>query len=212
MLKEIALRTPKAIIAEAIYSKLLGLQRSDDESDLATDSSSENLNQLLIRFVYHYGQPPGISRAEDFKALRREFAIALRHKTDHYNLCMEVAKQALEKGLPYVMYGVSPAARMLKTATKEVIVEVTRAKSLRFASHPDEKSIYWADFNVRHNTADLILNYFAKRFPMRILLIYSRREVFWLKDGQVYSQDIGTFSITSIDPKFQERPLYKAAH
>lgn len=211
MLQEITPSLPKDIIAKAIYSKLLGLQRNDSETDIDTDLSTKELSQLLARFILYYGQPPGLNSTDDFKVLRKEFAVALRHKEDQSELCLEVAKQSLEKGIPYVTYGVSPAARFLKNICKEVVVEVNQAKSLRFCPHPDQPSIYWADYNIRHNTADLILKYFSKRYPMRILVIYSRRDVFWLKDGQVFGQDIATFSLASIDPKFEEHTYYRAA-
>jgi len=211
MLQEITARTPKAIITKALYSKLLGLKRNDSEADLGADYLSEDLNHLLNRFILYYGQPAGLSRVEDFKLLRQEFAIALRHRTDQYELCAEVARQALEKGIPYVTFGVSPAARALKQACKEVVVEVNRAKSLSFKSHPQSHSLYWADFDILHDTADLILKYFAKRYPLRILAIYSRRQVHWLKNEQVYSEDVRDFKLSDIDPNLEERSYWQIA-
>lgn len=211
MLQEIAARTPKAIITKALYSKLLGLKRSDSEADLGVDLASEDLNQLFIRFTFYHKQPPGLNRLDDFKLLRQEFSIALRHRQDQYELCLEVAKQALEKGIPYVTFGVSPEARALKNVCKEVIVEVNRAKSLRFSPHPQSHSIYWAEFDIQHDTADLILKYFAKRYPMRILVIYSRRVAYWWKKGEAFSQDLDSFTLASIDEKFAEEPAFRRA-
>lgn len=211
MLQETAVRTPKAIITKALYSKLLGFQRNDSEADLGVDLASEDLNQLFIRFTFHYKQPPGLSRLEDFKLLRQEFAIALRHQQDQYDLCFEVAKQSLEKGIPYVTFGVSPEARLLKEVCKEVIVEVNRAKGLRFSPHHRSHSIYWAEYDIVHDTADLILKYFAKRYPMRTLIIYSRRLAYWWKNGEVFSQDLDSFTLASIDEKFAEEPTYRKA-
>lgn len=211
MLHEITPRSPKEIIIKALYSRLLGLQRNDDQADLELDSSTEDLPHLLSRFIFHFGQPPGLTSVEDFKDLRNDFSVALRHKDDQYDLCLEVAKQALDKGIPYATYAVSPAARMLKNVCKEVIVEVNRAKGLRFNPHPEQRAIYWAEYTICHNTADIVLKYFSRRYPMRILAIYSRREVYWLKSGQYFCQDIGEFSLASIDPKFQQPSYLRAA-
>lgn len=209
MLQEIAVRTPKAIITQALYSKLLGLQRNDAEADLGVDLASEDLHHLFARFTFNFKQPPGLNHLEDFKLLRQEFAIALRHRQDQYELCFEVAKQSLEKGIPYVTFGVSPAARLLKEVCKEVIVEVNRAKSLRFSAHPQSHSIYWTEYDITHDTADLILRYFSKRYPMRILLIYSRRMAYWWKNSEAFSEEINKFSLANIDKKFAEEPVYR---
>ncbi len=210
MLDKIALRTPKEIIAKALYAKLLGLQRKDEEADLGVETNSEDFAQLLHRFLFQHKRPPGINKVDDFDDLRKDFAVALRHRKDKYDLCLEVSKQALEKGLPYVSFGVSHAARMLKSSCKEVVVEVNRSKSLRFEPHPDDPDLYWAEYGIYHDTADLILKYFEKRYPMRTLVIYGRREVHWLKKGQVFSKDMRTFSLADIDSKHKEPHYYRA--
>ncbi len=210
MIEKTALRTPKEIIVKALYAKLLGLQRNDEEADLRVETNSEDLTGLLGRFLFQHKKPPGINKVDDFKELRREFAIALRHRKDQNDLCLEVAKQALDKGLPYVSFGVSPAARMLKSVVKEVLVEVNRAKSLRFNVHPDDYDIYWAEYDIFHDTSDVVLQYFEKRYPMRTLLMYSRRDVYWLKKGQMFSKDMRTFSLADIDSKHEEPKYYRA--
>lgn len=161
--------------------------------------------------MFYCPQPPGLRSVDDFKDLRKEFAVALRHRKDYTDLCLEVTKQALEKGIPYAVYGVSPAARLLKTICKEVVVEVNRAKSLRFHPHPEDYSIYWAEYNIVHNTADIIFKYFAKRYPMYTLIIYSRREAYWFKDNQVFCQELREFSLVSVDPKHEQPSYYRAA-
>ncbi len=211
MQQDIVVRTPKAIVTKALYSKLLGFERTDNEADLCVDLDTEDLDHLLTRYIFRYGPPPGIRSARDFKLLRQEFSIALRHKEDQYDLCLEVARQSLEKGLPYVTFAVSSEARELKEFCKEVIVEVNRAKGLRFSPHSDARSIYWAEYNIYHETADLILKYFAKRYPMRCLVIYGKRSVYWYKDKQTYSQDNSLFSLSSNDKKYEEKAYYAGA-
>lgn len=208
MQQDISAKTPKAIITKALYSKLLGFERTDNEADIGVNLATEDLSHLLSRLIFKNGRPPGIRNINDFKILRQEFSIALRHREDQYDLCLEVAKQSLERGMPYVTFGVSAEARALKELCKEVVVEVNRAKSLRFSPHPDARSVYWAEYKIMHKTADLILKYFARRYPMRYLIIYSRRTVYWLKDNHMHSLDSSAFSLANIDKRFKESSAY----
>ena len=204
-------KTPKNIVKEALYSKLLGIEPFDLEGD---NPVPHDLGELFERYTLHFGHPAGIRSLKDFKKLRQEFAIALRHHEDLYNLCLNVAKQALDKGLPYVMFGVSSDARILKNCCKEVVLEVNRAKSLRFAPHPENHQIIYADYHINHYTADLILKYFNRRFPTKIILLTSRKYGFWIRNNEVSMKNLNEFSISDLDQTSQEEreiPYWKVA-
>ncbi|RJQ32146.1 MAG: hypothetical protein C4562_03705 [Actinobacteria bacterium] len=203
-------KPPKTILKEAIYTKLFSLPTSQKAFNLETDNLDIfNLEDLFSRYVVNFGYPAGFHKISDSKLLRQEMAVAMRNKDCSYDLCAKVAMQALEKGLPYVMFGVSAESRLLKSLSKDVVVEVNRAKSLNFRPVREHTGIVMAQYCLVHETADLILKYFSKRFPTHIVCLKGLRTVYWYMHETVHFKDGLEFSY--LDIQRQNTPLLKTS-
>lgn len=190
-------KKPLTIIKEAIYTKLLELPEKEGQLanfELDADVTPLKLKELFGRYVNRFGAPPGLSSYKDFKRLRLEMAAAQRHKDCHPKLCYQVAYQALERGLPCVLAGAGREARMLIQMSKEVALEISQNKMLEFKYNIDSPNVIYAYCNLIHNTADIILKYYAGFYPEKTILIYTRREAFWVKDSNFDYSDLMEFN------------------
>jgi hypothetical protein len=190
-------KTPLTIIKEAIYTKLLELPEKGGQFtnfELDADVTPLQLKELFGRYVSRFGSPPGLNSSEDFKKLRLEMAAAIRHKDCDLKLCYQVVFQSLEKGLPYVLAAAGREARILKQLSKEVSLEISQNKSLVFKYNVDTPSIIYTYCNLIHNTADIILKYYVGLYPEKTILIYTRREAFWVKENNFGNSDLTDFN------------------
>lgn len=194
-------KTPLVIFKEAIYSKLLDLPEKEGQLtnlQLDSDVAPLKLRELFNKYSSRFGMPAGISSAEDLKKIRMEMAAGMRHKGCDLKLCYSVAFQTLEKGLPYVMMEASREAQVLKQYSKEVTIEINQNKTLEFKYDPNSPNVIFAYTNLQHNTADIILKYYLNCYPDKAILIYTRRDAFWVRDGNYGQSDLESFAMDMV--------------
>lgn len=116
---------------------------------------------------------------------------------DRYSLALQVLDQALAKGPDYVLAKVSPEAKALLVRARRVSMELHRAYGLiRFA--PVGTGTMLGKAKLEHDTGDLILTYFARR--------YRRHRIVLLANGRAHIWDKGKITVTSADVFSHDEP------
>lgn len=106
---------------------------------------------------------------------------------DRYGLVLQVLDQALKKGADYVLGRISPEAGTLLTRARRVCMELHRVYGfIRF--HPSGNNTVVGRAELEHNTADLVLSYFARR--------YRENRIILLVNGQAHIWDKGRVTVT----------------
>ena len=105
---------------------------------------------------------------EDRKAIqifKNEIYYALLHNKKSVDLIVEAIKQAEEKEISYVLCKISDEAKKMRDWARQVKIERMKAISFIRLKPINERGILVGQFEVRHNTEELILLHFMKRFP-----------------------------------------------
>ena len=123
---------------------------------------------------------------------RREVSLALLHRDPaKYALIDKAIEQAREKGLSYVLCKVSTEARKFMKLARAVGVEKYRATAFIRLQPIDQHRVLYGEFQIEHQTADLIMLHFMKRFPKFNIMIVFNDEVFIGRNKEIFRQALG---------------------
>ena len=145
-----------------------------------------NLDDLKIN-----GDPEALSQ------FKQQIFFALLHKDPgKYKLIDQVIKQAEEKGLSYVLCKVSDEARRFRNLARQVGAERYRAISFIRLQPIDQYKVLMGEFELKHNTAELIMLHFMKRFPQYKIMLVFGDDVYIGKDKEIFKEKIERKKVT----------------
>lgn len=131
------------------------------------------------------GDPGSIRR------FSRLVALALLHRNgDKYRIIDQAIEQAKGKGLSYVMCKVSNEAKQFMNYSRSVGAEKYRATAFMRLQPIDQHGVLYGEFELKHQTADLIMLHFMKRFPRYNIMIVFNEEVFIGRNGEIFKQKV----------------------
>lgn len=115
---------------------------------------------------------------------------------DRYALVLQALEQALQKGADYVLAKVSPEAKNVLTRARRVCMELHRAYGfIRFNPAGPDTMVGKAE--PEHNTADLILAYFARRYRGQKIILLANGLAYTWQDGKITVTDADAFAPTA---------------
>lgn len=133
----------------------------------------------------NYGDP------EAFRMFKREVFLALlNNNPDKYRIVDQAIAQAREKGLSYVLCKVSDEARKFHRLAREVGAERYRATAFMRLKPIDQHRVLFGEFEIKHQTGDLIMLHFMKRFPRYNIMIVFGDEVYIGRNQEIFKEKI----------------------
>jgi probable DNA metabolism protein len=128
---------------------------------------------------------------EAVEMFRREVAYALLHKDPaKYAVIDQAIEQAKEKGISYVICKVSNEARKFMKYARAVGAEKYRATAFMRLQSIDQHKVLYGEFELEHQTADLIMLHFMKRFPKYNIMIVFNDEVFIGRNKEIFRHKV----------------------
>ena len=135
---------------------------------------------------------------EAIEMFRREVAYALLHRDPaKYVVIDKAIAQANEKGISYVLCKVSNEAKKFMQFARAVGAEKYRATAFMRLQPIDQHNVLYGEFELEHQTADLIMLHFMKRFPKyNIMIVFQsclpagRDEVFIGRNKEIFREKI----------------------
>jgi probable DNA metabolism protein len=122
---------------------------------------------------------PATAPADDPPELRRLIALALLHRDPaKYSVIDKAIEQAKEKGMSYVLCKVSAEAKKFMKLARAVGAEKYRATAFMRLQPIDRHHVLYGEFEIQHQTAELIMLHFMKRFPRYNIMIVFNNEVY----------------------------------
>jgi len=116
---------------------------------------------------------------EAFQMFRKELFFALLNKNpSKYRIIDQAIQQAKDKGLSYVLCKVSDEAKRFHRLSREVGAERYRATAFMRLQPIDEHTVLFGEFEIKHQTGELIMLHFMKRFPLYNIMIVFGSEVY----------------------------------
>jgi probable DNA metabolism protein len=129
---------------------------------------------------------------EAAEIFRREVSLALLHRDPaKYAVIDQAIEQAKEKGLSYVLCKVSAEARKFLKLARAVGAEKYRATAFIRLQPIDQHLVLYGEFQIEHQTAELIMLHFMKRFPKYNIMIVFNDEVFIGRNKEIFRQGLG---------------------
>ena len=139
--------------------------------------------------AYDLAALPGDPDAREM--FRREVAYALLHRDPNkYAVIDRAIEQAKTKGISYVLCKVSNEARKFMKLARAVGVEKYRATAFMRLQPIDQHRVLYGEFAIEHQTAELIMLHFMKRFPKYNIMIVFGDEVYVGRDKEIFRQKI----------------------
>lgn len=128
---------------------------------------------------------------EAFQLFRKDLFFALLNKSPQkYRIIDQAIQQAKEKGLSYVLCKVSDEARRFHRLTREVGAERYRATAFIRLQPIDQNNVLFGEFEIKHQTGELIMLHFMKRFPRYNVMIVFGEEVYIGRNKEIFKQKI----------------------
>ncbi len=156
----------KSIIKASILKEIKGytpVTEANLKDNNFIHTKDTQLNQLFIEWDWINGTPHNILSLE--KALN----LALRHHSCKMDLIFKVITQALKKGVDYILTRRSPEARKFCNLVLDVREELRNAKlNIHFKK---ESNLLIGRYLFSHNIADLLKEFYQKRFPEKKVII-----------------------------------------
>jgi hypothetical protein len=135
-----------------------------------TSVKEHTMNQLLIEWNWANGTPHNVSGLED--AIR----LALRHNKSSHELIFSVINQALKNGVDYVLTRRSYEAKRFCNLVRSVREELRSAKlNMKFIN---SGSTLLGKYVFNHKIADLLLDFYQKRFPEKQVVISNNHRAY----------------------------------
>jgi probable DNA metabolism protein len=140
---------------------------------------------------------PAIEVTDDLPELSRLIALALLHRNpSKYAVIDKAIAQAREKGVSYVLCNVSNEARKFMKLARAVGAEKYRATAFMRLQPIDQHRVLYGEFAIEHQTAELIMLHFMKRFPRYNIMIVFNGEVYIGRNKEIFQQALGQKKVT----------------
>jgi probable DNA metabolism protein len=128
---------------------------------------------------------------EAFQMFKKELFFALLNKSpSKYRIIDQAIQQAKEKGLSYVLCKVSNEARRFHRLSREVGAERYRATAFMRLQPIDQHKVLFGEFEIKHQTGELIMLHFMKRFPRYNVMIIFGDEVYIGRNKEIFKEKI----------------------
>jgi len=122
---------------------------------------------------------------------KRRVMMALLHKNkDRFRVIDAAIDQAKQKGLSYVLCKVSSEAKKFLDYSRQVSSEYHKAVSFIRLKPIDQHQVLMGEFEIRHQTAELIMQHFMRRFPTYAIMIILGEQVYIGKNKEIYQRKI----------------------
>jgi len=142
-----------------------------------TSVNDYQLNQLFIEWDWVNGTPHNVS------GLETAINFALRHRVVNKELLFKVISQALKRGVDYVLTRRSFEAKRFCNQVLAVREELRNAKlNMKFTRDGDT---LLGRYLFSHDIADLLLEFYQKRFPEKQVVIINQVKAYSLQDSKV---------------------------
>lgn len=171
---------PDSMIKAFILSKLTGdgiISEGTDNlllfsGDAVIYSDKYSMEDATGQFKNYFRRNIDWIASSKGNELKHTISMSLRHSSDDkYNIIFRALEDALFKGIDYCLQGTSQYSRKLRSLEGEVKHEVWRMLGFIRFKAAGEKCLA-ARPKLFHDTADLILKQFQKRYPgYRIVLV-----------------------------------------
>jgi len=133
----------------------------------------------------------GSGDPEAFKLFKNELFFALLNKNpSKYRVIDQVIEQSKEKGLSYVLCKVSNEARKFHHLAREVGAERYRATAFMRLQPIEQHNVLFGEFEIKHQTGELIMLHFMKRFPRYNIIITFGHEVYIGRNNEIFKEKI----------------------
>ena len=133
----------------------------------------------------------GTADREALQPFKKDLFFALLNKSPQkYHIIDQVIRQAKDKGLSYVLCKVSDEARRFHRLAREVGAERYRATAFIRLQPIDQHKILFGEFEIKHQTGELIMLHFIKRFPRYNVMIVFGDEVYIGRNKEIYRKKI----------------------
>jgi probable DNA metabolism protein len=120
-----------------------------------------------------------------------EIALALLHKDPaKYRIIDAAIEEARQKGMSYVLCKVSDTARLFLKLARQVGAEKYRATAFIRLQPIDQHRVLFGEFAIEHQTAELIMLHFMRRFPRFNIMIVFGEDVYIGRDNEIYKEKI----------------------
>ncbi len=153
-------------------------------NDIKTCFHAEEIEDRLNR----------IKRAKDPQTLRifkRDIFSALLHRdSNKYRVIDQAIKQAEEKGFTYVLCKISPEAKKFRELARQVRWEYGRAIAFIRLKPVDERRVLFGEFEIKHQTAEMIMQHFMERFPQYNIMLVFGEEVYIGRGKEIFKEKI----------------------
>jgi len=163
--------------------------KPDLKSKDFTRVSDYEMNELLIEWDWVHGTPHNISNLE------RAVQLAIRHKFADNNLIFSVIIQALRFGVEHVLTRSTPEAKRFCNLVCAVREELRNAKFNMKFSHKGKTLI--GKYIFSHQIADLLLQFYQKRFPEKEVVIINNFSSFSLNGDSLIKKPVFSNPISS---------------
>ena len=138
-----------------------------------------------IRGLKENGDP------EALQMFRKDLFFALLNKSpSKYRIIDQAIEQCREKGLSYVLCKVSDEARRFHRLAREVGAERYRATAFMRLQPIDQHKVLFGEFEIKHQTGELIMLHFMKRFPRYNITIVLGNEVYIGRNKEIFKEKI----------------------
>jgi probable DNA metabolism protein len=134
---------------------------------------------------------------EAFKLFKKELFFALLNKNPaKYHVIDQVIEQSRKKGLSYVLCKVSDEARKFHHLAREVGAEKYRATAFMRLQPIDQHRVLFGEFEIKHQTGELIMLHFMKRFPRYNIMIIFGNEAYVGRNNEIFKEKINRSKVT----------------
>jgi probable DNA metabolism protein len=129
--------------------------------------------------------------SDAFNKFQRNVFFALLHKNkDKYSLIDKVIEQAKKKGMRYVLCKISAEAKKFRDYARQVATERHQAIAFIRLKPIDQHRVLFGEFEIRHNTAELIMLHFMERFPQNSIMLVFGDNVFIGRGREIFREKI----------------------
>jgi probable DNA metabolism protein len=128
---------------------------------------------------------------EIWQRFQRDIFYALLHKNpDRYFVIDQVIEQAKTKGLRYILCKVSLEAKKFRDYARQVSFERMRAISFIRLRPIDQHRVLYGEFEIKHQTAEIIMLHFMDRFPQYNIMLVFGEDVYIGRDHEIFKEKI----------------------
>jgi len=135
-----------------------------------------------------------IKQAKDpqtLKMFKREIFSALLHRDNiKYRIIDKVIEQVTEKGFTYVLCKISAEAKKFRELARQVRWEYGRAISFIRLKPVDQHRVLFGEFEIKHQTAEMIMQHFMERFPQYNIMLVFGEDVYIGRDNEIFKEKI----------------------